>query len=229
VNVRRSVHPSPETHRPPALLLLDGLTLTDRRGCVFAPVSLELAAGALGVVCGRSRTGRSSVLLAATGRIGGLGGAGRLGQLDLSTRAAAVRKRTAVARIADLVDLEGQLSVEESIVERGLTEGVAVRAAEDAVALMEALLDCTFPRRRLVADLSRLDRGRLALALACVRPAELIAFDDVDHDLDPADQARLYAALSAVARTGPAVLASTTDLGPIPDHAVVVTLNPQEI
>lgn len=219
----------PTKQPAPPLLVLERLALTGSRGAVFAPVSLALDAGALGVIRGPSGSGRSCLLLAAAGRIGGLEGAGRLRRFDLVTQAAAVRRRTAVARIAELVDLEAQLTVEESVVERSLTEGVSSRAAEAAIRAVEDLLDCSFPRATLVADLSRLDQGRLALALACVRPADLIVFDDVDHDLDPADQRRLYVALSAVAETGPAVLASTTDPEPVPDHAVVVTLAPQEI
>jgi ABC-2 type transport system ATP-binding protein len=214
---------------PVPLLVLEQLALTDRRGTVFGPVSFALDPGALGVVHGPSGSGRSSLLLAAAGRMSGLTGSGRLGSFDLVKQAAAVRQRTAVARIAQLVDLELQLTVEESIVERSLTEGVSSRTAEAAVAAFEALLGCVFPRAVLVADLSRLDQGRLALALAGVRPADLVVLDDVDHDLDPADQRRLFAALAAVAATGPAVLASTIDTEPVPDHAVVVSLTVQEI
>ncbi len=214
---------------PPRLLQMDQLALTDSRGAVFAPVSFTLEPGALGVVCGPSGSGRSCVLLAASGRMGGLSGAGRLGRFDLIRQAAAVRQRTAVARIADLVDLEPRLTVRESIVERSLTEGVTTRAADASVRATEALLGCTFRRSALVADLPRLDQGRFALALAGVRPADLIVFDDVDHDLDPADQRQLFAALSTVAAEGPAVLGSTTDRASVPDHAVVVTLVTQEI
>ena len=213
---------------PPPLLTLDRLALNGSRGAVFTPVTAALAAGALGVVCGPSGSGRSCLLLAATGRMTGLEGSGRLGRFDLIRQAAAVRQRTAVARIAGMVDLEPQLTVDESIVERSLTEGVSSRTAEVAVRTTEALLDVEFRRSVLVADLSRLDQGRLGLALACVRPADLIVFDDVDHDLDPSDQRLLYAALAAVAASGPAVLASTTDPEPVPDHATLVTLSPQE-
>lgn len=207
---------------------VDRLALSGSRGTVFAPVSFALGAGQLGVVCGRSGSGRSSLLLAVGGRMRGLTGTGRVAGQDLVTRARAVRSATAVARIASLVDVEPQLTVAESITERSLTEGVSAAAAERAVARAEELLDGAFPRSALVGELSRLDRGRFALALARVRPAQVILFDDVDRDLDPAQQRLLFAALNAVADAGPAVLASTVNPETVPASAHTVHLPPSE-
>lgn len=214
---------------PPSLLRVDRLSLQTKNGPVFTDLSFTVPPSGLGVVCGPSGSGRTSVLLATSGRMQGLTGSGRLARLDLLGEARAVRRRTAVARISDLVDLEPQLTVEESLVERSLTEGVSAAAAERALVVAEARLDCRFPRTRLVADLAQLDRGRLALALACVRAADLIVFDDVDHDLDPDDQRLLYAALTATAEAGPAVLASTTTALTIPGHATVISLPDRKI
>ena len=76
-----------------------------------------------------------------------------------------------------------------------------------------------------MVDLDAVDRARLTLALARVRLADLLVFDDVDHDLEPSDQQQLYAAMSACCASGTAVLASTTDPNAIPPHAVVVSLD----
>jgi ABC-2 type transport system ATP-binding protein len=211
--------PTPE----PALELVD-LALAGPRGPIFGPVSLVLAPGQLGVVHGPSGSGRSALLLAAAARLAVGTGRGRLAGHDLRTHARQARKHAAVARIADLVDLEPQLTVGESLVERSLTEGVSAVRAERALAECEALWSCEFPRDALVADLDALDRARLTLALARVRLADLVVFDDVDHDLEPTDQQQLYAAMSASCASGAAVLATTTDPATIPPHAVVVSL-----
>lgn len=212
----------------PALLSVDRMSFRARGGPVFTDLSLTLPAAGLGVVCGPSGSGRTSVLLAVTGRMQGVQGSGRLARLDLVSDTRAVRQRTALARISDLVDLEPQLTVAESLVERSLTEGVAAVAAERALTGAETRLGCLFPRTSLVAELTQLDRGRLALALACVRRSDLIVFDDVDHDLDPGDQRRLFAALTAVTEAGTAVLASTTSTETIPAHATVIPLPHQK-
>jgi ABC-type multidrug transport system ATPase subunit len=202
------------------LLVAAGLAIPQ----VVGPLDFALDAGRLGVVWGPSGSGRSSVLLAASGRLREATGDGRFAHVHLVRDARAVRRRTAVARIADLVDLEPRLTVDESITERALIEGVSVRAAERAVRDLSAAFGVDLPRRSLVEDLSQLDRGRFALALAGVRPAELVVFDDVDRGLDPGDQARLYAALLQVAAGGPAVLASTTAVEAVPADAVLIDL-----
>lgn len=217
---------SPAPTPPPPLLRVSHLGLTSQHGPVFSDVSFALAPHTLGVVHGHSGSGRSSLLLAAAGRMRGLTGHGSCAGHDLLRASAAIRSRTAVARLADLVDLEPQLTVQESLVERSLTEGISASAAESALTAIESLFGLAFPRRVLIEDLSRLDRGRLALALAALRPAELIIFDDVDRDLDPTDQGQLYAAMTIIAATGCAVLASTTTAQAIPNAATVVALDP---
>lgn len=214
---------------PPPLLRVSHLSLASKHRPVFTDVSFVLAPQSLGVVQGPSGSGRSSLLLAAAGRMRGLTGHGTCAGHDLLRDAAAVRHRTAVARLADLVDLEPQLTVQESLVERSLTEGISTSAAASALTAIEDLFGVIFPRQVLVEDLSRLDRGRLAVALAALRPAELIIFDDVDRDLDPTDQDQLYAAMITIVATGCAVLASTTTAETIPSAATVVALDPRTL
>jgi ABC-2 type transport system ATP-binding protein len=216
-----------ERSTPEPTLDLQDLALAGPRGPVFGPVSLVLEPGQLGVVRGRAGSGRSALLLAASGRLAVGTRRGRLVGRDLRTHARQARQHAAVARIAGLVDLEPQLTVSESVVERSLTEGVSAVRAERALAECEELWSCQFPRDALVADLDALDRARLTLALARVRLADLLVFDDVDHDHEPSDQRRLYAAMSACCASGTAVLASTTDPAAIPPHAVVVSLDPE--
>ncbi|MBF4998970.1 hypothetical protein IRT45_17630 [Nocardia sp. BSTN01] len=50
-------------------IIARGITARGARGCAFAGVSVELAAGQLGVVAGRSGSGRTSLLPAPAGRM----------------------------------------------------------------------------------------------------------------------------------------------------------------
>jgi ABC-type cobalamin/Fe3+-siderophores transport system ATPase subunit len=205
-------------------LSVDRLSLATREGPVFTDVSFVLEPGRLGVLVGASGQGRSALLLAVTGRMRGTTGAVRLGRHGAATRPKDLRAVTSVARLATLVEPEGQLSVAESITERALLDGVRVAEATAAVARAEGVLGLRFGRERLVDDLGAYERSLLCVALALVRPAELVVLDDADRSLDLYDQERLLAALVRLCDTGPTVLAATTEAVAVPPGAVVIPL-----
>jgi ABC-type multidrug transport system ATPase subunit len=62
--------------------------------------------------------------------------------------------------------------------------------------------------------------------LATVRPAELIIVDDVDRNLDPEQQARLWAVLDALTEDHLTVVASTVHPETVPARAQMITLSP---
>jgi ABC-type multidrug transport system ATPase subunit len=208
-----------------ALIDVQHLGLATRTGLVFADVTFSIQPRALTAVVGRSGSGRSALLLAVTGRMRGLTGGVRLHSRRTGPRA--LRAVTSVARLATLVQPEGQLSVGESIVERALIDGVPSADAERAMASAEEVLEVTFDRTRLVDHLDGYDRTLLCVALAGIGPADLVVLDDADRGLDVDDQRRLLGALSRLAATGPAVLVSTTDPAAVPASAAVVPLGPQ--
>jgi ABC-2 type transport system ATP-binding protein len=208
-----------------ALVDVQHLGLATRTGPVFADVTFSIERGALTAVVGRSGSGRSALLLAVTGRMRGLTGAVRLH--SRRTRPRDLWRVTSVARLATLVQPEGQLSVGESVGERALIDGVPSVDAERAMAVAEEALEVRFDRTRLVDDLDAYDRTLLCVALATIRPAELVVLDDADRGLDLDDQRRLLAALTRLAVTGPAVLVSTTERAAVPTSAAVVPLGPQ--
>jgi ABC-type multidrug transport system ATPase subunit len=201
------------------------LGLVTRTGPVFADVSFSIEPRALTAVVGRSGSGRSALLLAVTGRMRGLTGEVRLHSRLAGPRA--LRAVSSVARLATLVQPEGQLSVAESVVERALIEGVRSADADRAMASAEEVLDVTFDRSRLVDHLDGYERTLLCVALAAIRPADLVTLDDADRGLDVDDQRRLLGALSRLAATGPAVLVSTTEPAAVPASAARVPLGPQ--
>jgi ABC-2 type transport system ATP-binding protein len=200
------------------------LGLVTRDGPVFSDVSFEMQPGSLTAVVGRSGSGRSALLLAVCGRMRGLTGAVRLGQQR--TRSRDLRAATSMARVATLVQPEGQLSVGESVLERTLLDGVQPAVAEQAMAAAEELLGVRFDRDLLVDQLDAYDRALLCVALATIKPADLVVLDDADRALDLDDQRRLLSALSRLAGNGSAVLVSTTEIAAVPHSAAVVHLGP---
>ena len=221
--------PAPE-QRPPAVVEARHLSLVGPEGPVFRDVTLAVRPGLVTVVVGPGGSGRSSLLLALCGRMRGC--TGTIGAQGRAVRSArdlrALRRRTSVARISDVVLPEARLTVAESVVERALLDGVRPADAERAFAAAEDLLDTHLDRRTVTERLTAYEQTALAVALALVGPADLVVLDDLDSDLDTDDQRRLLDALVRVAAAGPAVLVSTTERASVPDAAVLVTLAPPQ-
>lgn len=207
-----------------ALILAEGLGLAAKTGPVFADLTFTVPRSRLSVVVGPSGSGRSALLLAVCGRMRGLTGTVRLGQ-HAAARPDDLRRRTAIARLSTLVGPEGQLTVGESMVERALIDGVQASDADAALAEAEQVFDLTFDREALVDQLSAYERSLLAVALAMVRPADLIVLDDADASLDVAEQTCLLTTLTRLSETGRTVITSTTEASAVPADANVIALS----
>ena len=220
--------PEPAAPTPAPVVEAHHLSLVGPEGAVFTDVSLVVEPGRLTAVVGPGGSGRSSLLLALTGRMRGCTGTVRAqGRPVRSGRdLRALRRASAVARIATFAQPEPRLTVAQSVVERALLDGVRPAAGEQAFAAAEDVLDVHLDRATLVERLSAYERTVLAVALALVRPADLVVLDDLDADLDLTDQRRLADALVRLAGTGPAVLVSTTEGSVVPATAALVTLTP---
>jgi len=221
--------PNPE-QGPPAVVEALNLSLVGPEGPVFHDVTLAVRPGLVTVVAGPGGSGRSSLLLALCGRMRGCTGTVEvLGRVVRSGRdLRALRRRTSVARISDVVLPEARLTVAESVVERALLDGVRPADAERAFAAAEDLLGTPLDRSAVAERLTAYEQTVLAVALALVGPADLVVLDDLDADLDTADQRRLLDALVRLAAAGPALLASTTERASVPDAAVLVPLAPPQ-
>ncbi|MFD7688903.1 ATP-binding cassette domain-containing protein [Streptomyces sp. NPDC059781] len=190
-----------------------GLGLKGPRGWAFRGVSADAEPGSLIAVEGPSGSGRTCLLLALTGRMRPTEGLASVGGLELPRRMSAVRRRSALAHVAGVTDLDPALTVGEHLREQVLLRrrfgGPRPRPRVDD-ALTSAGLDLTsLPKaaRTAVRDLERVEALRLSLALALLGRPGLLGVDDTDLKLSSAERDAVWALLRSVAGAGTTVLA----------------------
>ncbi len=202
------------------------LSLVTREGPVYSGVELAFRRARLAAVVGRSGSGRSALLLTLAGRMRGWTGRCRVAGYDAATQTASLRDRTSLARVSDLVDLEPRLTVAESITERALIDAMPLQRAGDRFdASCAALGDIGFARKTLVGELSSLDQTLLAVALATLRPAELVFLDQAERGLDGEQLTQLMAGLVGLVASGTSVVVSVLDAADLPDDTDRCTLS----
>lgn len=215
---------APET--VPALLARD-LGVATTRGVVVAGLDAVLAPGSVGAVVGGSRTGKSTLLLALTGRMRHVSGVLHVAGHDGVRHPAQVRRITSVARVAGLVAPEPSLTLEECVTERTLFDAGSPRTRWVRYLHAAHLLGLDAPRSALFGSLSPADQSRAAVALACIRPATLVVVDDLDRGATVEEQADLWAGLLALAADGRTLVAATAELSALPPAAVTLDLDPR--
>ncbi|QIZ35588.1 ATP-binding cassette domain-containing protein [Saccharopolyspora sp. ASAGF58] len=188
-------------------ILARGIAARGPEGIIFADLDLRVEPGALAVVAGPSGTGRTSLLLALSGRLPLI-----TGHLDVSghvlpAQAKAVRQLIRPARLRPGYELEAKHRVREAIVERRLISGVSERSIDAALDKVRIAPD----RTALIDELHPAERLLLAVALTVASEPAGILVDDVDAGLPTSGRAQVWAGLREVARTGMTVLASATD------------------
>ncbi|MFI1220757.1 MULTISPECIES: ATP-binding cassette domain-containing protein [unclassified Streptomyces] len=196
------------------------------RGWAFRNVTFSAAPGELVAIEGPSGSGRTSLLLALTGRMRATEGRAETGGLRLPRQAADVRRIAALGPVPSVSELDPAFTVAEHLGERTLLQGrygaslrtlLRPRAERRAAAgarvddaLEAAGLDlATLPKagRTAVRDLERLEALRLSVALAMISTPRLLAVDDTDLKLPDAERDRAWSLLRSVADTGTTVLA----------------------
>ncbi|MFI6032656.1 ATP-binding cassette domain-containing protein [Streptomyces sp. NPDC051315] len=217
----------------------EGFGLRGPRGWAFRGVTLDAEPGSLIVIGGPSGSGRTSLLLALTGRMKATEGTATVGGARLPKRMAGVRRISALAHVAGVTDLDPALTVDEHLRERALLErryGGSVREllsprAEKAggtkprveAALAAAGLDPeALPKgaRTAVRDLERIEALRLSVALALVGRPRLLGVDDADLKLSETERAEVLALFASLTETGTTVVAVC---GEAPEGAVTVS------
>ncbi|MGW1467679.1 ATP-binding cassette domain-containing protein [Streptomyces sp. NPDC002308] len=218
-----------------------GLGLRGPRGWAFRGVEFDAAPGTLTALAGPSGSGRTSLLLALTGRMRTTEGRASTGGYPLPGRLAAVRRITALGPVPGVSELEGTLTVAEHLRERALLRSRytgPVRAlfrprreraasGERVAEVVEAAgLDLTaLPKagRTQARDLGRLDALRLSVALALLDEPRLLAVDDTGLGLDAAGREAAWELLRTVAARGTTVLAVCAEA---PEGVPVVRTGP---
>ncbi|RKT83881.1 ABC transporter [Saccharopolyspora antimicrobica] len=184
-----------------------GIAAKGPEGVVFANLDLQVSGGALAVIAGPSGTGRTSLLLALSGRLPLITGYLDVSGHVLPAQAKAVRQLVRPARVRPGYELEEKHRVREAILERRLISGASDRSIDAALDLLGLAPD----RSALIDELHPADRLLLAVALAIAPSPAGILVDDVDVGLPLPSRARVWAALHEVTRTGMTVLASAAD------------------
>jgi len=212
------------------------------RGWAFQGVGFSAAPGTLVAVEGPSGSGRTCLLLALTGRMRATSGRAEVGGERLPGRLAAVRRFSALGPVPGVSELDPSLTVAEHLRERALLQrrfgasprallrSRAVRAATSRATVDTALeaagLDlAALPKaeRTSVRDLERLEALRLSVALALTGRPRLLAVDDTDLKLSPAERSQAWELLRALAAGGTTVLAVCSEA---PEDALTVHTRP---
>lgn len=212
------------------------------RGWAFRGVEFSAPPGSLIAVEGPSGSGRTCLLLALTGRMRATEGSARVGGLELPRKAAPVRKIAALGPVPGVSELDPAFTVAEHLRERALLQGrygaslrtllrpraerrAAARARIDAALEAAGLDPATLPKaeRTSVRDLERIEALRLSVALALIGTPQLLALDDADLKLSPAERADAWTLLRSIAGSGTTVLAVCSEA---PKDAQVVRTTP---
>jgi len=224
--------PGPQPQSPPLppgpVLEATGLGLLGKTGWVFQNIDLTLRATSVAAIVGPSGTGRSSLLLALSGRLRPTAGTLSVAGHSYRDKPSAIRQLTAVARVGAMTVPEPALTVSEYVAQRCLLEDVGLpegrtrfTAACDALQLQ---LEPTTQVGSLFGDKATL----LAVAASCVRVSAVIMLDDLDRGVSGATQQLILDALLRLATTGPTIVVTTTDRIPVMEADVVLDLTPTE-
>ena len=212
---------------PRPLVVAKGLALRTPRGHVFNPVTATVPRGSVAAVAGGDGTGKSALLLALTGRMRGVSGALTVAGEDGIASPGRARARSAEARLQRLVVPEESLTLEDCITERTLMDAAKPRERHARYLRAAGLLGLDSRLDVLYGDLSPADQTRAAIALARIRPADVLVVDDLDLGATLSEQHELWAGLLALSGDGCTVIASTTERAAIPASALIVDLNPE--
>lgn len=157
----------------------------------------------------------------------GVSGALTVAGHDGISDARRVRSISAVARLQHLVVPEESLTLEDCITERTLMDAAKPRERYARYLHAASLLGLDSGLDVLYGDLSPVDQTRAAIALACIRPADVLVVDDLDQGATLSEQRALWAGLLALSTDTCTLIATTAEHAAIPASAHLVDLNPE--
>lgn len=211
------------TRNSTAAITAEGLTLRGQRGLVYSDVSLHLPEGDWLIVHGPSGSGKTALLLTLAGRMTFDTGRLRIAGHLVPQETPAARRSVALAEMAGINELDGNLTLNQHIAERlsirrfGLW--VSRTRLEPILRQLNDVLADTYASHELtyhtldgstpVADLTPLERTVFSVVLALLESPRIVVLDGADHlrlgDEIPLLWFALHALLSG---TGTSLIAS---------------------
>ncbi|MBM7825247.1 ABC-type multidrug transport system ATPase subunit [Arcanobacterium pluranimalium] len=200
--------------------LIEGrsVLLNGPRGAIIEPLDFSIEPGTLTLFLGHAGSGRTSLLLALTGRLK-LSEQSQLHVLghELPHDMRAVRNESEIIGIHDLDQLDEQVTIGATIRERlsihsrAWTHIARVNDAKVREVLTPIFGTRPIPRAKdLVYELSELDNLLFRIALAMIAKPQILAVDNLDSLHEDNDRAILLETLKNLTSTGVTVVASAT-------------------
>lgn len=221
--------PEQNPPQPPGPVLeATGLGLLGKSGWVFQNIDLSLRPTSVAAIVGPSGTGRSSLLLALSGRLAPTAGTLSVAGHSYRDKPSAVRQLTAIARVGSMGQPEPSLTVREYVAERCLLEDVGLPEGRTRFTAACDALQLSLNPSTQVGTLFGDQATLFAVAAACVRVSAVVMLDDVDRGVSGATQQLILDALLRLAMTGPTIIVTTTDRIPVMEADVVLDLTPSE-
>lgn len=204
-------------HAKNVVLRARNLEASARHGRIFGPLDLDLGHGELCVVDGRTGAGKSTLMLALSGRFRRTRGELTIAGVDALANPYEAMQHAAVAQLDNYVVLEDSLTVAESITERAYLDKISTREAEARFAALEEHQGYRLNRKARIEELPALARLAFSIALVSLKPAAVIVADDVDASIPSDELAEMYAMLEHFAAfDGSALIVSVTDTTELP-------------
>jgi ABC-type multidrug transport system ATPase subunit len=208
---------------PTAALLARGVRKEYGEVAALQGLDLTVAPGELVALVGHNGSGKSTFLRLVTGLLDLTGG-----ELDVfGAPAGSLEARAAVSFVPDDPVLYDDLSVAEHLEYVARLHGLD--AAPEAAAELLAYLGLAHRADDLPSRFSRGLRQRTSLALAFVRPFDLLLVDEPFVGLDPSGQAACIDLLCETASAGRAVVVATHQLSFLERVSRVVVLRDGEL
>jgi ABC-2 type transport system ATP-binding protein len=199
-----------------------GLGLRTGAGWVYRRIDLEVPAGALAVVTGPARSGKTALLLTLAARMKAGEGDLVVAGVDARRRPGAVRHLTGLGEFRGVNDLDDTLTVSDQVMAELALHGRPWRGAHVETVLEP--LGLQLEHRRTVRTLSAGERLLLGAALGFITRPPVLILDELDEDTTPQETAAVLDALRALSAAGVTIVAGTLDPGLAPAADVSLTL-----
>lgn len=204
----------PDGSRAPARVALDRVTLAYPAASepALRDVSLEVAAGSLVAVVGRSGSGKSSLCAVISGMLDPLAGAVRVDGVDVSRQpASGIASRVALVPQHPFLFLDSvraNIALGFDVCEQEIWTALILARADDFVRALPCGLDTVIGERG--HTLSGGQRQRLTLARALVRRPALLILDDATSAVDPRVESAILDGLGSLRPRLTTVMASSS-------------------